>query len=112
MKPQTSMIKLTLALPYDRPNHNGVVYTKEAIENAFANSAPYLPILIRNDATQKTEFIGSTGTTHSFDCDEKNKTCYVTIDGNIYYAGADIVINEMHDREVTDFEIRSISILH
>ena len=116
----TEMVKIKITFPmrYGTPNHNGTVYTKEAIESAFGSSNPHMPILLRGDTVRDDAIayfdercIGFTDKTYYFDWDEKNHVCNVTLDGHVYDMGADIKINEIHDDKITDFEINSISIL-
>lgn len=115
MKPQPTMITLTFPICYDRPNHNSTVFSKEAIRHAFANSNPHMPILMQcstnRDEYLNTRVIGYTDPTYYFDWDDENKECNVTLTGHVFDIDADIVINEMHDGQITDFEIRAISIL-
>lgn len=110
MNKQTVKVKISLPMRYDIPNHNGVAYTKEAIENAFGSSNPYMPILMCGD-DEWAYPIGVTDGRYYFDWDDKNKVCNVTLDGYMFNTGADIVVNEMEDEKITDFTIRAISIL-
>lgn len=118
MNDQLTKITLTFPMRYGSPNRNGTVYTKEAIEHAFASSNPHMPILVQGGTNRNEEFaylntrvIGFTDPTYYFDWNDKNKVCEVTLEGHIFDMGADIVINEMKDDKITDFEIRSINIL-
>lgn len=114
------LTKITLAFPIrcDRPNRNGTVFTEEAIRHAFASSAAHMPIIVQNGTTRDEEFaylndrvIGLTDSTYYFDYDDENKVCEVTLTGHIFNMVPDIVINEMNDGKITDFKIRSVSIL-
>lgn len=118
MNDELTKITLTFPIRCDRPNRNGTVFTEEAIEHAFASSNPHMPIIIQGDAIRDEEFayqndhvIGYTDPTYYFDYDDKNKVCEVTLTGHIFDVVPDIVINEMHDGKITDFKIRSVSIL-
>ena len=37
MRVENTNIKLTIPIPVDRPDKNGAIHTKEAIENALSN---------------------------------------------------------------------------
>lgn len=118
MNDEFTKITLTFPMRSDRPNRNGIVFTEEAIRNAFASSNPNMPILMQcNQCLDETlschraRCIGFTDPTYYFDYDDDNKVCEVTLTGHIFNMAPDIVINEMHDGKITDFDIRSISIL-
>lgn len=118
MKDELTKITLTFPIRCDRPNRNGHVFTEEAIKNAFVNSNPHMPIVMQGDTIRDEEFayfndrvIGCTDPTYYFDYDDENKACEVTLTGRLFNMGPNIVINEMKDGKITDFEIRSVSIL-
>lgn len=118
MTDELTKITLTFPIRYDRPNRNGCVFTKEAIENAFKNSNPQMPILAQTGVSRDDPFanpiehcIGVKTPTYRVDYDDENKTCNVTIDGLLFDAGPCIRINEVQDGKITDFDIMSISIL-
>lgn len=118
MNDEFTKITLTFPMRCDRPNRSGTVFTEEAIRNAFASSSPHMPIIMQGDTNQDEEFaylndrvIGLTEPTYYFDWDDKKKVCNVTLTGHIFNMAPDIVINEIHDGKITDFEIRSVSIL-
>ncbi len=116
MNDKLTKITLTFPMRYDRPNRNGTVFTKEAIENAFGSSPLAMPILINPDEssifTYRNEHcIGMTTPTYYFDYDEDNKVCEVTIEGRLFNVGPTIRINEMQDGKITDFDIMSIGIV-
>ncbi len=118
MNDELTKITLTFPMRCDRPNRNGTVFTEEAIKHAFASSNPHMPIIMQGDTIRDEEFayfndrvIGLTDPTYYFDYDDENKVCEVTLTGHIFNMTPDIVINEMHDGKITDFEIRSVSIL-
>lgn len=111
MNDELTKVTFTFPIHYGEPNRNRTVFTKEAIENALGSSDPNMPIVVRIDNSGlNNRVIGLTDKTYYFDWDTKNQVCRATIDGYIFNADLDIVINEMHDGEVTDFDIRAISI--
>lgn len=118
MNDKLTKITLTFPMRYDTPNRNGTVYTKEAIENAFGNSNPQMPILAQVGVSRDDEFaypiercVGTTTQTYYFDWDDKNKVCNATIEGYLFNTAPNIRINEMKDGVITDCDIMSISIL-
>ena len=118
MDNELTKITLTFPMRYGTPNHNGVVFTEEAIKHAFASSNPHMPIIMQNGINRDEEFaypderiIGCTDPTYYFDWDEENKVCEVTLTGRLFDMAPTIVINEINDGIITDFEIRSVDIL-
>jgi hypothetical protein len=112
MRVENTKIKLTIPIPVNKPDANGIVYTEEAVEKAVNNLGKYLPILYKESAETDEKVIGSTtGNSHIVTWDSDNQVCKVTIDGVIFYSGADIIVNEMTENgEITDFRIASIGL--
>ena len=118
MDNELTKITLTFPIRYNAPNRNDTVFTKEAIEHAFASSNPQMPIIMQSGINQDDEFaypieycIGATTSKYYFDWDEKNNVCKATTEGYLFNATPRIRINEMKDGEITDFDIMSIDIL-
>ena len=118
MNDKLTKITLTFPMRYGRPNRNGVVFTEEAIRHAFANSNPHMPIIMEDGTNRDEEFafldervIGLTDPTYYLECDDENKVCEVTLTGRLFDMAPTIVINEMNDGIITDFEIKSVSII-
>jgi hypothetical protein len=118
MNDELTKITLTFPIRCDRPNRNGTVFTEEAIRNAFASSNPHMPIIVQGGTNRDAELpcfndrvIGYTDPTYYFDYDDENKVCNATLTGRLFNMAPDIVINKMHDGKITDFEIRSVSIV-
>ena len=118
MNDELTKITFTFPMRCDRPNRNGTIFAEEAIKHAFASSNPHMPIIMHSDVIRDDELvyrndrvIGCTDPTYYFDYDDENKVCEVTLTGHIFNMAPNIVINEMHDGKITDFEIRSVSIL-
>ena len=49
MRTENIEVKLTIPIPVDRPDKNGVMYTKEAIEKAINNFPTNLPIIYKDN---------------------------------------------------------------
>ena len=102
-------IKLTIPIPIDRPNTNGVIHTEDAVTKAMSILNKNLPILYRSNSDEKV--IGSTtGGCHMVHWDFENQVCNLTVDGMLFSSGVDIMINEVKDGKVTDFRITNIGI--
>lgn len=100
---------ITMPIPYDRPDSNGVVHTKESIQDMIKSFSVNKPITFKANEEDTEHCIGFVS---SKDCsvnwDDDTQTCWLNIDGRIFYGGADIVVNEMKDGKITSFEIRSV----
>ena len=112
MRDENTKVKLTIHIPFDRPNKNGIVFTKEAIENAINNAPTNIPIVYRDN---KNEFgnkvIGTTtGCPHISIWDSENQICEMMVDGVVFCSGADIVINKIEDDKISDFRITDIGL--
>ena len=110
MRVENTKVKLTIPIPVDRPDNNGVIYTKDAIENAVNNLRTNLPIVYGDDEADK-KIIGTTiGNSHIVTWDFENQICKMTVDGVIFYSGANIIVDKIEDDKITDFEIVSIGL--
>lgn len=111
MRTQSTKIKMTMSIPVDRPDKNGVVFTKSAIENAINKFPPHRPIIFKdNDKCTDGVCIGSTVGSPESDWDDETQTCKMTINGLIFYSGAEIIANEIKDGRITDFNFMSIGL--
>ena len=110
MRVENTKIKLTIPIPIDKPDCNGVVYTEKAIENAVNSLRTNLPIVYKDNETNEKVIGTTTGTSHIVTWDSENQVCKVTIDGIVLYSGAEIIVNEMEDGKITDFSIASIGL--
>ena len=111
MRTENTNIKLTIPIPFDKPDLSGVIHTKEAVENAIYNLRNNIPILYKENEETDAKVIGSTTGTHCILTHDSESQIYnLTIDGVIFYGGAEIVVNEIEDGKITDFSIVSIGI--
>ena len=112
MRVENSKIKITIPIPVGKPDANGVVYTEEAVERALNNLQTNLPIVYKENTDTDEKVIGATtGTSHIVNWDYDNQVCNVTIDGMLFYSGAEIIVNDMtHEGWITDFRIASIGL--
>ena len=112
MRTENIKVKITIPIPYDKPDKNGNIYTEEAVEKAVSNLHKNLPIIYRdNESVIDGVVIGATtGNSHLVSWDFENQICNLTIDGTIFNGGAEVEVNETKDGKVTDFKIVSIGI--
>lgn len=105
-------LQIVLTIPFRRPNKNGVMYSKEAIEKAVDDFYGNLPILYRdNNLCKSGVVIGNTvGETCSVLWDDDHQICEVIVNGNLYYGGTECIVNEIRDGVVTDFSITSVGL--
>lgn len=98
-------VKLAINMPFDRPNKNGTIFTKEAIENAVCNMRESVPIIYENDVV---------GTTIRESCvatwDYENQACKIASDGVLFHCNPRIVVNEIKDAEISDFRVVGIGL--
>lgn len=105
MRVENTNIKLTIHIPIDKPDDNGVIYSKEAVMNALNNLRINIPIVYGDIETCERAIGVTTGTSHIVTWDSDNQVCKLTIDGIIFHGGAEIIVNEIKDGKVTDFVI-------
>lgn len=111
MRIENTKVKITIPIPINKPDANGIIYTKEAVENAINNLDRYLPIVYKENEETDTKVIGSmVGLAPAITCVSDNNV-NITIDGVIFYSGAEIIVNEMtKDGKISDFRIVSIGL--
>lgn len=111
MRVENTKVKITIPIPIDKPDANGVIYTEEAVEKAVNNFGKYLPIVYKDKECDKKVIGATTGNALIVSWDSENQVCKLTIDGVIFYSGAEIIVNEMtEDGKITDFRIVSIGL--
>lgn len=95
-------VKLTFSMPYDTPNRNGTVFTKEAIEDAVNQLHRNRPIIYEGDNT----VIGTTTeTSHIATWDDKNNVCKITVNGVIFDCDPILNIKESENNKISSFQI-------
>lgn len=104
MRTDLLKVKLTIPIPFDNPDSNGTVHSKEAVEQAVRQLMTNTPILYADDGTRVV--VGSTtGDSHIVAWDNENQVCNVTVEGVLFHGGAGIRVNEIQDGVISDFEI-------
>lgn len=113
---RTDNIKVTITIPirFDKPDYNGVVHSKEAIEKITQQLHKDCPIIFRGNENDSPKILGHISDNfQSADWDYDNGICKLTVGGLIYYGGMDIIVNECHQDEkgqtvIDDFRVTSI----
>lgn len=107
MRVNNLKVTLTLPIPVNTPDRNGVVYSEKAIEKAVNSFRKELPIIYRdNEAIPDGVVIGHTvGDTHIVTWDNEQQVCKVTVNGVVRFGGTECIVNEIKDGVVNDFEI-------
>ena len=108
MRTENIKVTITIPIPYDKPDKNGNIYTKEAVEKAVNNLRKNLPIIFRDESEEKV--IGTTtGDSHIATWDFENQVCKLTVDGEVFFGGTECLY-EVEDGKVTDFQIIGIGL--
>ena len=110
MRVENTTVKLTIPIPINKPDCNGITYTEEAVENAVNNLRTNLPIIYRDNECDAKVIGATTGNSHIATWDFENQVCKVTLDGVVFYSGAEIIVNDIEDGKVADFEIVGIGL--
>ena len=103
---------MAISFPYDKPDKNGVVYSKEAIERAVKQMPTNLPIsFLDNNPEHSEKIIGYTESAPYAIQSDKDGNVKFTIDGRIFFGGTACTVNKMDSNGVIeDFEITSVGI--
>ncbi|MDY3768014.1 MAG: hypothetical protein SOZ83_00180 [Sphaerochaetaceae bacterium] len=113
MRQQNIKVKMELQIPIDKPDLNGVIYSKGAVEKAFGKSLNGIPLVFRDNTTPEPQIIGLIED-NNVAFNEKTQTFNVNFDGFVMYGGADIIANKIsHSKSgvcVEDFKIISIGL--
>ena len=97
MRTRLIKVSMEIPLPVDKPDENGLIYTKEALENA-AKDAVDKPIeIIRDDGT--STIIG-----HTTKVDFTGEESYM-VEGVVYYGGTEEIVELADERRIVNMEI-------
>ena len=110
MSDEFTKVKLTMHMSFDKPNKNGSVFTKEAVEDAVCNLHRNLPIIYSNDGTNSKVVGATTGESHIVTWDSENQVCKMTVDGVMFNCSPLIAVKEIEDGKISDFQIVSIGL--
>lgn len=103
---RTENIKITfkISIPVDKPDLNGVIYTKEAIRNAYKNEKD-IPIEIPNNDGQFLPI----GVAQEVELVEDESGMYIKGVGLIWHGGTEENV-EINDGKVTSFDVTGIGV--
>ena len=108
MRTENIKATITIPIPYDKPDKNGNIYTKEAVEKAVNNLRKNLPIIFRDKSEEKV--IGTTtGDSHIATWDFENQVCKLTVDGEIFFGGTECTVDKDNGK-IINFEIVKIGL--
>lgn len=95
-----------MSIPVERPDLNGVVYSRDAIEKAFT-SLRDIPICIMNDYSNEKFVIGH-GSIDDIKFDDNNGECIVSIDGLLYFGGTCCTVERMENNVISEYIIDAV----
>ena len=108
MRAENIKVTITIPIPYNEPDKNGNIYTKEAVEKAVNNLHKHLPIIYRGESEEKV--IGSTtGDSHIATWDSENQVCKLTVDGEVFFGGTECIA-DIDNGKIVNFEIVGIGL--
>lgn len=108
MRAENKKVTITIPIPYNEPDKNGNIYTKEAVEKAVNNLHKYLPIIFRGESEEKV--IGSTtGDSHIATWDFENQVCNLTVNGEVFFGGTECIA-DIDNGKIVNFEIVGIGL--
>ena len=108
MRTDNIKVTMTIPIPYNEPDKNGDIYTKEAVEKAVNNLHKYLPIIFRDESEGKV--IGSTiGDSHIATWDFENQVCNLTVNGEVFFGGTECIA-DIDNGKIVNFEIVGIGL--
>lgn len=104
MRTENIEVTFKIPIPVDKPDLNGVIYSKEAIRNAYKN-VKNIPIEIPNN---NGEFF-PIGVAQEVELIEDEDGMHITGVGLVWYGGTEESV-EIEDGEVTSFKVNGIGI--
>ena len=108
MRTNNIKVTMTIPIPYDQPDNNGDIYTKEAVEKAVNNLHKYLPIIFRGESEEKV--IGTTtDDSHIATWDFENQVCNLTVNGEVFFGGTECIA-DIDNGKIVNFEIVGIGL--
>jgi putative ABC transport system permease protein len=95
---------------YDDDNRKVIIITLQNATDLFTKPKDAIGqgITISNNIYEVIGVIDEPFRSISFD--SENQVCTLSLNGTIFHGGAEIIVNEIEDGKITDFEIRSIGL--
>lgn len=103
MRTNNIKVTMTIPIPYDQPDKNDNIYTKEAVEKAVNNLHKYIPIIFR-DESEENVIGAATGDSHIATWDSENQVCNLTVNGEVFFGGAEGIVTA-NNGKIVNFEI-------
>ena len=115
MRTNNLKCSITLRFPYNKPDGNGVIHTKEAVEKMVGSLSGGYPIRVVGETCSTNQdvndIIGVTTEPYSAIWDEDEGVCVLTINGIIFHGGTECFVSELtNDGAVDDFTIAGFGI--
>lgn len=104
MRTENIEVTFKIPIPVDKPDLNGVIYSKEAIRNAYKN-VKNIPIEMPNN---DDEFF-PIGVAQEVELIEDENGMYITGVGLVWHGGTDESV-EIKDGKVASFKVNGIGI--
>lgn len=105
MRQSNIQTKFRFTIPFEKPDLNNVMYTREAILNAFSlDSLKNLPILNMNDGQKPIGVITDSK------IQVKNNTAIVDVEAVLNFGGTNELVQLTEDGVVTSYEIESVGL--
>lgn len=104
MRTENIEVTFKIPIPVDKPDLNGVIYSKEAIRNAYKNVKD-APIEIPNNDGK----LFPVGVVQEIELIEDKNGMYITGVGLVWHGGTEESV-EIEDGKVTSFKVNGIGI--
>lgn len=104
MRTENIKVTFTISIPVDKPDLNGVIYSKEAIRNVYKNVKD-VPIEISCSDGE----LFPIGVAQEVELIEDKNGMYITGVGLVWHGGTDESV-EIKDGKVTSFKVNGIGI--
>ena len=103
---------IDISIPFDKPNRNGVMYTKGAIIDALEDlQESEIPVVAAADNNRFYLFVGNVQTVEDLNVDEWRQTITASI---LVRLKGDVQLEaeqkEKHGHEITKFSIKAINL--
>ena len=106
MRAENIKVTFKIPIPVDKPDLNGVIYSKEAVRNAYKNVKD-IPFEMPNN---NGEFF-PIGVAQEVELIEDENGMYITGIGLIWHGGTEESV-DIKDGKVTSFEVKGIGLDH
>ena len=108
MRTDNIKVTITIQIPYDQPDKNGAIYTKEGVEKAVNNVHKHTPIIFRDEFEEKV--IGTTTNDSLITTwDDENQVCKLTVDGEVFFGGTECIA-DIDKGKIVNFDIVGIGL--